>query len=190
MPDLTFDIEWPVRTARLELRPASHGDLEASWSYRKLDAVSRWLTRSPQSFTEHAEHYGDPRSLAKTVVVEHRGRVVGDLMIDIGDGWSQDEVAERARGVQADLGWVFHPDATGRGLATEAVRAVLRICFEHLGLRRVVAECFAANESSWRLMERVGMRRESHTVRDALHRSGDWLDSFGYALLADDWSEI
>jgi RimJ/RimL family protein N-acetyltransferase len=37
-------------------------------------------------------------------------------------------------------------------------------------------------------MERLGMRREVHTVRDALHRSGRWLDSAGYALLADEWT--
>jgi RimJ/RimL family protein N-acetyltransferase len=66
---------------------------------------------------------------------------------------------------------------------------VLRICFEDLGLRRVTAECFAANEASWRLMERLGMRRESHNVGDSLHRSGEWLDGYGYALLADEWRE-
>ena len=36
-------------------------------------------------------------------------------------------------------------------------------------------------------MERLGMRREIHTVRESLHRSGEWLDGLGYALLADEW---
>jgi RimJ/RimL family protein N-acetyltransferase len=36
-------------------------------------------------------------------------------------------------------------------------------------------------------MERIGMRRELYTVRDWLHRSGEWLDGMGYALLADEW---
>ena len=40
---------------------------------------------------------------------------------------------------------------------------------------------------SWRLMERVGMRRETHFVRGSLHRSGEWLDRLAYALLADEW---
>ena len=51
----------------------------------------------------------------------------------------------------------------------------------------MVANCFADNTSSWRLMERLGMRRELHTVNESLHRSGQWLDGFGYALLADEW---
>ena len=62
------------------------------------------------------------------------------------------------------------------GYATEAVEAALRICFEDLGLRRVTASCFTANTASYRLMERVGMRREGRTVKDALHPSGKWMD--------------
>jgi hypothetical protein len=30
------------------------------------------------------------------------------------------------------------------------------------------------------------MRRETHAVRDCLHRSGTWLDTVAYALLADE----
>ena len=60
------------------------------------------------------------------------------------------------------------------------------LAFDGMGLRRVTAGCFAANEPSWRLMERVGMRRETVTVRESLHRSGEWLDGMGYALLADE----
>ena len=68
-------------------------------------------------------------------------------------------------------------------------RELLRICFEDLGLRRVFAQCFADNVPSWRLMERVGMRREEHAVRESLHRSGEWLDGLRYALLAEEWRD-
>lgn len=64
---------------------------------------------------------------------------------------------------------------------------ILRICFTDLGLRRVVAHCFARNEASWRLMERVGMRREAHTVEDSLHAELGWLDGYSYAILAREW---
>ncbi len=89
--------------------------------------------------------------------------------------------------MEAELGWVLDPAYAGRGYATEAVQGLLRLCFEELGLRRVTAGCFADNVASWRLMERVGMRRELHTVRESLHRTKGWLDGFGYALLADEW---
>jgi RimJ/RimL family protein N-acetyltransferase len=187
MPSLVDDVAWPVRTSRLLLRPAEESDVDAMWRIRRLGSVGEWLSRAPGTLEEHRSHYAEPGMLAKALVIELGGDVIGDLMVAVGDGWAQADVAAQARGVEADLGWVLHPDFGGRGLATEAVGEVLRICFEDLGLRRVTAGCFAANEPSWRLMERLGMRRETHTVRESLHRSGGWLDGYGYALLADEW---
>jgi RimJ/RimL family protein N-acetyltransferase len=114
--------------------------------------------------------------------------VIGDFMLRVEDAWAQAEVTECARGAVAELGWVLDPDSTGHGYATEAVRALLEHCFTSLGVRRVVANCFLANDSSWRLMERVGMRREGHAIAESLHRSGQWLDTVAYAVLADEWS--
>ncbi len=182
-------VAWPVRTSRLTIRPPRADDYEATWRYRRLEAVTSWITAHLATLDEHAEWFSDPDSLAKSLVVELDGDIIGDLMLKVQDGWSQAEVAETAHDVQADLGWCFDPSFQGQGYATEAVRAVLRICFEDLGLRRVTADCFAANEPSWRLMERLGMRREVHAVRESLHRSGEWMDSYGYALLADEWRE-
>ena len=179
-------VSWPVRTARLTLRPAVADDLAATWEYRRLPEVSRWLTRAPATPEEYREQFLDPERLARTIVVELQGEVIGDLMLKVEDAWAQAEVADRARGTQAELGWVLHPEHAGHGYATEAVRALIDLAFDDMGLRRVTAGCFAANEASWRLMERVGMRRETVTVRESLHRSGEWLDGMGYALLADE----
>jgi RimJ/RimL family protein N-acetyltransferase len=179
-------VSWPVRTARLTLRPAVADDLATTWEYRRLPEVSRWLTRAPTTPEEYREQFLDPDRLAKTIVVELQGQVIGDLMLRVEDAWAQAEVADRARGTQAELGWVLHPEHAGHGYATEAVRALIDLAFDVMGLRRVTAGCFAANEASWRLMERVGMRRETVTVRESLHRSGEWLDGMGYALLADE----
>ena len=180
-------VGWPVDTPRLTLRPATAADVGPTWHYRQLEAVSRWLVRQPLAAEDYRVQFEVPESLAKTLVIELHGEVIGDLMVTVEDGWAQAEVAEQARRVQAELGWVLHPDHAGHGYASEAVRELIRLCFEELGLRRVTANCFADNEASWRLMERVGMRREIHTVRESLHRSGRWLDGLGYALLADEW---
>jgi RimJ/RimL family protein N-acetyltransferase len=180
-------VGWPVDSPRLSLRPATAADLGATWRYRRLEEVSRWLIRAPRTVEDYSVQFEAPQLLAKTLVMELNGEVIGDLMVAVEDGWAQAEVVEQARAVQAELGWVLAPDHGGHGYASEAVRELIRICFEELGLRRVTANCFADNEASWRLMERVGMRREIHTVRESLHRSGRWLDGLGYALLADEW---
>lgn len=180
-------VAWPVRTERLTIRPGTVEDTDATWAFRHLPEVGQWLTAASTDREKYAENFRNPDRLAKTLVVEHEGAVVGDLMLAIEDAWSQAEVADRARGVQAELGWVIDPAHAGQGFATEAARELLRICFEDLGLRRVIAQCFADNVVSWRLMEKLGMRRETHAVRESLHRSGEWLDGLAYAMLADEW---
>jgi RimJ/RimL family protein N-acetyltransferase len=177
-----------MTTSRLSLRPALAADLDATWTYRRLDEVNRWITSAPTTLEEYRKQWDDPDRLAKTLVIERQGAVIGDLMIAVEDAWAQTEVLPDAHDVQAELGWCLAPAYAGRGYATEAVREAIRLCFDELRLRRVTATCFAANDASWRLMDRVGMRREQHSVRDALHRSGRWLDGYGYALLAEEWA--
>lgn len=180
-------VAWPARTERVTIRPATPDDLDPTWSFRRLPEVCEWVTWLGADRDAYAQQFLDPPRLASTLIIERDGDVVGDLMVRVENAWAQGEVAERAVGVQAELGWTLDPAHSGRGYATEAVRELLRICFEDLGLRRVTALCFADNAASWRLMERVGMRREAHNVADSLHRSGAWLDGYAYALLAEEW---
>lgn len=176
-----------VRTERLTLRAAGPEDTEATWQYRRLPEVAEWITARADDLDAYRVTFTEPSRLADTVIVEHDGRVVGDFMLRVEDGWAQAEVAEDARRTQVELGWVLDPAWSGRGYATEAVRELFRVCFEDLGVRRVVANAFLDNHASVRLMERVGMRREVHTVAESLHRDGGWLDGVGYALLVEEW---
>jgi len=178
------DVAWPVSTERLTLRRARADDADAVLSYRCLPGVSEWIGAPPEDFPAR---FAAPDRLDLLLIVEREGATIGDLMVRIGDAWAPPQLVPHARGVQAELGWALRPEETGKGYATEAVEAVLRICFEHVGLRRVTASCFAANTASYRLMERVGMRREGRTVQDALHPSGAWMDGYSYALLAHEW---
>jgi RimJ/RimL family protein N-acetyltransferase len=180
-------VAWPVHTERLTIRPAMLDDADATWQIRRIESVGRWLTAASGDADDYRRKFAEPERLCRTLLIEHDGVVIGDLYLAVGDAWAQTEVADRARRVQAEIGWVLAPDHEGRGYATEAVRELIRICFEDLRLRRVFAQCFADNEPSWRLMERVGMRREEHAVRESLHRSGEWLDGLRYAVLADEW---
>jgi RimJ/RimL family protein N-acetyltransferase len=181
-------ISWPRTTERLVLRPATPADAQVTYAFRHREDVGRWLTELPTDVESYRVAFEQPDRLASTLVVDVGGQVVGDLMLRVEDAWTQREAETHGRGTQAVLGWVLDPAHTGRGYATEAVRELLAICFEELRLHRVVATCFAANESSWRLMERLGLRRELHATADALHRSGEWMDTYGYALTDREWS--
>jgi RimJ/RimL family protein N-acetyltransferase len=178
-------LTWPRTTERLSLRPATADDAEAMFAYRAQEGVARWMTVLPTDLGVWRDGFDERYPYA--LVLDLDGEIVGDLFLRVESPWSQAEVRQRALDVQAEIGWCLAPAHEGHGYATEAVRELLAIAFEGLGLRRVVANCFAENEPSWRLMERLGMRREAHTVRDSLHRDGTWRDGLSYALLAEEW---
>ncbi len=87
---------------------------------------------------------------------------------------------------EGEIGWTIVPGQGGRGYATEAARAVLRLGFEHYGLRRIVANLDARNDRSAALCERLGMRREVAKVGDFWSK-GAWTSSYEYALLREEW---
>lgn len=157
------------------------------YGYRRLESVTMWMTTAPEHFPMR---FAMAERLGTTLIMECKGAVVGDLMCKIENGYAQSDVQAEAEAVEAEIGWCLDPVYAGKGYATEAITALLRVCFVELGLRRVTAGCFADNVASWRLMERLGMRREAHTVRDSLHRSGRWLDGLRYAMLADEWKDL
>jgi RimJ/RimL family protein N-acetyltransferase len=187
---VTLDrIPWPVHTERLSIRPATVDDLEALGRIQNLPEVAAWLPSSAGTQADYLLRMGRDGLLPRTLVVERDSVVIGELYVHVTSAWAQSEVADEARDSQTEVGWGLDPDHQGHGYATEAATELVRLCFEDLGVRRITAGAFADNAPSLRVMERLGMRRETLGVRTTLHRSGTWVDSTLYALLADEWRE-
>lgn len=87
-----------------------------------------------------------------------------------------------------EIGWVFNPDYQQKGYATEAAGAVLEYAFNHLNLHRVVATCQPENTSSYRVMEKIGMRREGF-FKQCIPHGADWWDEYCYAILEKEFKE-
>ena len=64
---------------------------------------------------------------------------------------------------EVEIGWWLARDCWGKGLATEAARAVLRYGFATVGLRRIIAIVQSANHASMNVVEKLGMTFERHT---------------------------
>lgn len=90
------------------------------------------------------------------------------------------------RSRRASIGYIIDPACQGRGIATEAVTAMLDFCFAELGLHRLEAFIHPDNQRSLRLIERLGFRREG-LLRDHLRVGDEWRDDALYALLAVEW---
>jgi RimJ/RimL family protein N-acetyltransferase len=163
------------------------GDLDPLWSYQRLPEVAEHMLWDPRDLIrvkvalermvkeDRLVHEGDCLSLA--LVNREDGVVAGQVELV----WLSD------RHRQGEIGYVLHPRYQGAGLATEAVREVLRLGFEGLRLHRIIGRCSAANAGSAALLERVGMRREAHFRQNAWVKNA-WRDEYVYAMLRADWT--
>ena len=87
---------------------------------------------------------------------------------------------------QATIGITLAQDFHGQGFAMEAIATLLGYAFEELGLHRVRADTDPQNTPAWRLLERLGMRREAH-LKQSLWFKGRWADEYYYAVLKGEW---
>lgn len=87
-----------------------------------------------------------------------------------------------------EVGFMLSRKRWGKGLATEAVRAVLHFAFEHMNVHRVEAELDPRNEASARLLERLGFKYEG-LLRERWFLYNEWSDSALYGLLRREFDE-
>lgn len=87
---------------------------------------------------------------------------------------------------QGEIGYALHRDYRDCGYASEAARAFMDYAFTKLELHRIYAEARVDNTASWKVMERLGMKREAH-FREIVCEGGHWRDLVIYAVLADEW---
>ncbi len=86
----------------------------------------------------------------------------------------------------AEIGYALGAKYRGQGYATEAARALMAYGFTSLDLHRIQADTGSDNSASWRVMERLGMRREKQ-LQEAIFKDGEWVDALIYGILADEW---
>jgi len=89
---------------------------------------------------------------------------------------------------QGEIGWALGVEHRGQGYATEAARALMDYGFNSLGRHRIHADTSSDNLASWRIMERLGMRREA-LLRGSAYEEGKWVDRYIYGMLADEWRD-
>ena len=175
-------------TQRLYLRRFIPGDWEDLYEYLSQEQVLRYLPEwncSPEA--------------CKAVCME---RAQGDTYWAVCEKSSQKMIGhvEFCQTYNPDfsiyeIGYVFHPEYHGKGYATEACQRILRHGFEDLNVHRVIATCDPDNAPSWRLMERLNMRREAHHKQCLYLRSPkegepvQWRDEYVYAILRQEWDQ-
>ncbi len=80
-----------------------------------------------------------------------------------------------------EIGYILHPDVWGRGLAREALEAVIRVGFEHGGVETITADVDPRNAASLGLLERLGFVRTGF-ARNTWEIGGVLMDSVYLSL--------
>lgn len=176
---------YPIETARLRLRAFRACDEADVHEYASDPEVVRFMSWGPNTIEQtHAvlagwleEQKSWPRdSVTLAIELKDEQRVIGAIRFDLRDPDHR----------TADMGYTLNRKYWGRGFATEAARTLLDTAFRTLELHRVWATCDVNNHASYRVMEKIGMRREALFVHDVKIR-GAWRNSFQYAVVADEW---
>jgi len=181
-----MDRWFPIETQRLLLREFTSDDEEDVHRYASDPEVVRYADWGPNELattranlarrlTEQQEWPRDNVELAVELCAQRR--VIGIMRLTL------DERIART----ADFGYTLSRRYWDNGYATEGARALLNVAFARLGLHRVWATCDVRNHASYRVMEKLGMRREAMFQRDVLQK-GEWRDSYLYAILAEEWN--
>jgi RimJ/RimL family protein N-acetyltransferase len=180
--------DWPIETERLRLRPIDPvGDVDAMLAYLSREDVCAYIPSVPSTREQVAEKYADPEQRRSTLTAPKQAMRVAVVLLEtdelIGDAMLFWRSAEHRSG---EVGYVFDPAHHGNGYATEAVRVLLRLGFEGLGLHRVVGRIDQRNPASAAVLKRVGMRQEAVLVDNEWFKGG-WSTEVDFAILDAEW---
>jgi RimJ/RimL family protein N-acetyltransferase len=174
-------------TEHLILREFVESDFDAMLAYQADPRYQRYyedmadeeryaLTRRLiKMFCENQTE--EPRTKFQlAITLRDGGRLIGNVGVR----------KERAGSTEGDIGCELAPDYWNMGYATEAVMAMIGFGFQDLGLHRVSASTMAGNEGAWRVLEKVGMKREGELRETTLLEDG-WANSVVYGMLKWEW---
>jgi ribosomal-protein-alanine N-acetyltransferase len=173
-----------LETDRLILRKMTLDDAEAVFAYASDPEVTRYVIWDTHRSIE------DSRAFLELTVQKYESGGEPDWgIVYKGDqrfvgtcGFTSWEVGH----ARAELGYVLSRRYWGRGLMSEAVRAMIAFGFERMGLNRIEARCIAENVASARVMEKAGMTHEC-TLRQREFLKGAYRDIKLYAILKSEY---
>lgn len=164
-----------IHTSRLRLRSAVREDLDALHEILSNPQATRYWSTPPHADVARTEAWLQamldiPPAAGEDFIVEYEGKVIGKA------------------GLYRfpEIGFIFHPDQWRRGLAGEALEAVIARAFNKHELSAIVADVDPRNVASLRLLHRLGFRETGRRTRAWLV-GDEWCDSIDLALTRTAW---
>jgi len=184
-PEIAKDDVFRLETRRLWLRWPKLADAPAIERYCSKWEVARHTARIPHPY---------PRGSAERFIFAAReANALGrDLTLMLAPLNAPRQVygaisLERRGADRLDLGYALAPEAWGRGLATEAVRAVADAAFALTSVTEIHANVHVDNPASARVLEKSGFAHVGRAQRGAPAR-GAMVECHIFALKRAEWT--
>jgi [ribosomal protein S5]-alanine N-acetyltransferase len=174
-----------IETSRLLIRHFEEQDFVDLYEFLSNPAIYRFEPGEPVNL-EKAGELAYKRSQNNdfwAVILRSANKLVGQLY------FVQTDPKEL---MTWELGYIINPVFHNQGYASEASEALIRYGFEHFNIHRVMAHCNPENAASWRVLEKIGMKKEGFFRKNIFFRTDSnglpiWTDTFEYAILKEDF---
>jgi len=166
-----------IETKRLKLVPHTRDFLLTTHEYASDREVTKYMLfhndtlEKTEKFLKYVEREWqlDPIDFYEFAIM-YNGNHIGAISLSIID---DNPVYAPTK---ADLGWILNKNYWGRGFATEAALAIVELA-RKLGLEKLYATCDIDNIASYKVMEKIGMRRISQNgVRKNYHSEEETIE--------------
>jgi RimJ/RimL family protein N-acetyltransferase len=174
-----------METHRLIIRRFKPEDWEDLYEYLSKEEVVKYepygVHTKEQSKEEAVHRSGNEEFWA--VCLKENNKLIGNLYFE--------QQYPKEFGTW-EIGYVFNPQFGGEGYATEACQKLIQIAFDQYGAHRIIGKCNPENTASWKLLERLSMRREGHYLKPVYFKKTKegkpiWHDAYEYAILDEEW---
>lgn len=176
-----------LETERLILRKIAPRDAEDMYEYASRPETSRYLLWSPHTSLSATRNvieamrsdYAAERFFDFAIIFKENSKMIGTV------GFTSYDEKNKC----AEAGYVINPDYWYKGIAAEALSAILNFAFCELGLNRVEARFMIENVNSKRVMEKCEMMYEG-CFRSKLFVKGRFRDIGVCSILASEYFTV
>lgn len=179
-----------IQTDRLLLRRITMKDAQDIFEYSRDEDVARYVLWNAQKNVSEAKDYvrfmlrlyRDDLPSSWGVIDRASGRLIGTI------GY----MAYSEENASVEVGYSLAKWMWGKGIATEALRAVIDYTFDTMDVNRIEAQHEIDNPASGRVMQKCAMVKEG-VLRQRLYNKGKFVDVALYSILRVDarpWKNI
>lgn len=178
--------EFPrLETDRLVLREMTPTDKEDIFCNFTDENVTKYFFTKPFTSIEQAEKlineikdlFEQEKGVQWGITLKEDNTVIGTCGYE---SWTH-------KNFRGEIGYDLRQSHWGKGIMSEALKAVIQYGFEEMDLNRIEATTRSDNPRSITMLSRLGFQKEG-VIREAVYWEGEFYDQLLFSLLRREWT--